>query len=242
MVAAVADTKGPWSQIDHPQTEPKTQAQAEAFAGKTYVMFVLDKSGSMYEVVDSTISGFNEWLGTVQREDPGMLMTLALFDTLVRTPVVMTRVDQVSTLDKTRYVPSGNTALYDAIGIAVRKTEEFVTPVDRALVIVLTDGQENSSFEWNAARIRALIADKEGLGNWTFTYMSSAPSAWADAATIGTQAGNVAAYAPTPAGTAAAMRRAARSTARYSAGATGQTVGNFYDDDDQATTGWTTTS
>ena len=47
---------------------------------KTLVNFILDKSGSMYNAQEATISGFNEYLGTL-KEDKDILLSLTLFDT-----------------------------------------------------------------------------------------------------------------------------------------------------------------
>ncbi len=193
----------------------KQQATNGAFAGTTHIMFVLDKSGSMGSVRDATISGFNEWLHTLQMDSGDLSLTLTLFDTEVRTPIQNEPLANVNDLDYGRYEPDGLTALYDAIAGAVRATEPKVKDGDRALVVIMTDGQENSSREMTRQKVFDLIRDHEARGNWTFTYLSCHPDAYADAQSVGMSAGNVAHYVGTVAGTTQAMRRMADATSSH---------------------------
>ncbi len=47
---------------------------------RTFVCFVLDKSGSMASCREATISGFNKWLLGIKNE-PDTFLTLTMFDT-----------------------------------------------------------------------------------------------------------------------------------------------------------------
>lgn len=225
---------------------------------KTHIAVVLDKSGSMSNVVDETISGFNDYLASLQKDEKhqDMLMTLTLFDTALLTPIVAEPVDKVLSLDKTRYVPSGFTALNDAIVSTVKSMTPKVAKDDRAIVVIITDGQENSSKDATKKEVLELISRKEGEGNWTFTYLSAAPSAFADAQAFGICNGNVAAYANTSTGTQAAFKGLSVATMCYTSSTlnnskrfyTGST-GNFIDDpariepmNIKSQTGWVTGS
>lgn len=195
----------------------------------THIAVILDKSGSMEGVKGETISGFNDYLVKLQ-EDPGaadMRLTLTLFDTTCLTPVVAEPVANVNPLDATRYQPSGFTALYDAIGSTVRQASSAVEDGGRALVVIITDGQENSSKDSTKAEIVQLIKDYEAKGNWSFAYLSAAPSAFADAQGIGIQQASTAAYAGTGTGTKAAFLAAATSTRMYTSSASPQSLGFF---------------
>ena len=45
------------------------------------MVFILDKSGSMYELVDDTIGGFNSYIDKEKEKDEKIFVTLVLFDT-----------------------------------------------------------------------------------------------------------------------------------------------------------------
>jgi hypothetical protein len=52
-------------------------------------------------------------------------------------------------------------------------------------VITNTDGQENASREWSPGKVRGLISEREGRGNWTFAFFGEGLDAWSDAAQYG---------------------------------------------------------
>lgn len=161
------------------------------FKGKTYILFVLDKSGSMDSQRDRAISGYNEFLGDQKKiKDDKASITLTLFDTIVDNLYADKDLDEAKELTRGTYKPSGWTALYDAIGISVKAVEKKVTDKDRVVVTIFTDGQENSSREYNHETIRKLITEKEGEGNWTFAFMGVDKDAWVVGQRIGINDGN----------------------------------------------------
>lgn len=201
------------------------------FVGVTHIMFVLDESGSMHTVWDEAIGGYNAWLEGVQKEAVNTRLTLMKFDTEYRPLETDMPIAKAKPLDKTRYEPRGMTALYDAIGHCVEEITQSVAKDDRALVVILTDGHENSSREFNRQSIQSLIERLERKGNWTFTYLSASLSAFDDAAAIGIMQGNTGQFVATPQGTTDAMTRMAQSTINYANAAVGQSTG-FYEPQD----------
>lgn len=87
--------------------------------------------------------------------------------------------DQVPEMNGQVYWPSGNTALYDAVSESIRFAEVTVQAGERVLVLIMTDGEENSSKKATATEIKNLIQSHEALGNWTFAYIGQNPEAWA---------------------------------------------------------------
>jgi Mg-chelatase subunit ChlD len=75
-------------------------------------------------------------------------------------------------------VPDGSTSLYDAIGSSVQRLEQqqatdmkdFDTTV---VVIILTDGYENSSGNFRLVDIKRMIARLEETGKWTFSFIGA---------------------------------------------------------------------
>lgn len=200
------------------------------FKGRTLIGFVLDRSGSMDSVRDDTIGGFNTWLEGLQKVSSEALLTLTCFDTFVETPFVNTPIKEVPKLTPETYVPGGWTALYDAIGSAVTAIDKEATGDDRVLLIIQTDGQENSSREFTKEAIFNLINSRQ-QGNWTVTYLSAGPDAFTEAAKIGIYVGNTMAYRGDKAGTQTTFATVAAASADYASGVSG-TVKDFYQSDD----------
>src|ERR1035437_7488867 len=85
--------------------------------------FVVDESGSMLSQQGTIISGFNEQLNTMKQEekenDVRYLVTLVKFSDTVTVLYKDKPLSEVPELTTSTYVPSGWTALYDAIGATI---------------------------------------------------------------------------------------------------------------------------
>lgn len=160
---------------------------------KTYLCFILDKSGSMGIQTDRAISGFNEFLAEQKKVKGKASLSLTLFDTTVHNLYADVPLESASELTRITYQPSGYTALYDAIGTTIKTIENKIGPKDRVIVAIFTDGQENSSWEYYAGNVRKLITEKEAQGNWTFAFMGVDKDAWIVGGNLGIQQGNIAA-------------------------------------------------
>jgi len=73
----------------------------------------------------------------------------------------------------------GNTALFDAVAETVRLADKDKLEDERVLVLVMTDGQENSSRETTREQVQAIIAERTARGSYTFAYIGENPDRWA---------------------------------------------------------------
>lgn len=152
----------------------------------TLVAFLLDRSGSMSNCLDETITGFNNYIRELRaRDDGSMRFTLTQFDSrsidIIHDAVPLKAVKQMT--DET-YQPRAFTPLYDAIGKTIRETETKATGKYKVLFVPLTDGLENMSHEWNSESIKALIKTKEDQAHWTFAYIGVGLDGWAATTTL----------------------------------------------------------
>jgi len=164
-----------------------------------HVYFVLDRSGSMASIQSDVIGGFNSFVEQ-QRAQPGRcLMTVILFDGHDPHEVLEDArpIDQVPALDKSRFVPRGNTPLYDAMGHAIAdaaiRTEKLGAagePGEQIVFVTFTDGLENASREYDRSKIFDLIR-KRGEAGWSFIYLGANQDAYAESSRLGYAAGSV---------------------------------------------------
>jgi hypothetical protein len=200
----------------------------------TLISVILDRSGSMRSVCEPTISGFNEFLGTQQRQHDGggALMSLTQFDDRYEVNFVGEAIENVPELDTHSYVPRGRTALFDAIGRTIHEVEAWARTHgwhDRILVLIVTDGQENASKEYDFETVRALIEQKEKDG-WNFAYMGANQDSFAVAGSMNIRADFTANYDSTAAGTVESFKRMASSTSAYRAARSkGRLAAQFFD-------------
>jgi hypothetical protein len=197
---------------DNPQENDMTKPT-------THVLLITDMSGSMTNLADDVRGGYNGYLDQLAADGGKYRITSTLFDTEFIPLDVTAKLKDATRLTATNYRPRGGTALRDAIGLTVTKFETGTTlgSDDRVLVVVSTDGHENSSREYGAGQIKTLIADREATGTWTFVYLGAGPNAWGQGEQLGMRSVNTAA---TGAGTQASYAAMATASGLYSRGAT----------------------
>lgn len=168
---------------------------------KVLVNFIQDRSGSMQSVWTETLSGFRKFVEDLRasalKDGVEYLFSLTTFDTRVETPIAIQPIENVDVDVLAQHGPRGSTALYDAVGSTIQNTQANRHGADKIIVVIATDGHENSSREWDKDKLHSAVDAKLNEGNWTFTYVGTQPETWDDAAALGVAAGAVARYAPT---------------------------------------------
>jgi hypothetical protein len=148
---------------------------------KTIYHLIVDKSGSMFDCIESTVNGFNEQVNSIKSkalefEDEDITLGLTLFNDQVDHHYFESNPNQVQLLTYQTYRPSGCTALLDAVGETIRFIQQNVVDSKipaTVIVVILTDGYENASKSYNLVNIRNMISELEGTGNWTFSFIGA---------------------------------------------------------------------
>lgn len=192
----------------------------------TQITIVLDRSGSMSEVRDATIAGFNEFVEG-QKEVPGEAnITLIQFDTENPYEVVFDskRVKEVPKLTVEMYVPRGGTPLHDALGRTIdslgaqlSKLSDEERP-EKTVIVVMTDGLENSSREYSAPRVADMIKHQREAYKWEFVFLGANQDAILTGERLNIPMAASMTYASSTPGTANAMRSTSRSLAQFRVG------------------------
>ncbi len=148
----------------------------------TYICFVQDHSGSMkMDGRDKqAINNFNEQRAKLLKEDDDTmdsLVTVVEFDDEIHCNVDNIPIADIKEISN--WWTGGMTALYDAIGFGInnikKKMDADKRPNKAALLIVQTDGEENSSSDYEGEEGRLAINKKinelEDTKLWTFTFL-----------------------------------------------------------------------
>lgn len=160
----------------------------------TSIIFVLDKSASMTTKREQVVSSFDEFVQD-QKNQPGECsMTLVVFDTNYGVILVNEPIEKVKPLDEIGYAPGGNTALFDSVARAINEAgdvfarmEESGRP-DNVVLVILTDGQENSSEEVTNVQLQDLIDHQVDKYDWKVVYLHQGAGAFAQANKMGMKA------------------------------------------------------
>ncbi len=178
----------------------------------TALLLVIDRSGSMQGIRDDMVGGLQELLAE-QSAQPGMLtVDVVIFDNEIERIYAMADPSTVTiTLE-----PRGGTALYDAVGTAVQvfgqdlaALPEHARP-DTVQVVIVTDGEENSSREYAAEAIRNLITQQTDKYGWDFVFLGANQDAILTAQELGIAADSALTYAASGANVGSMSRSASR--------------------------------
>ena len=159
----------------------------------TDLIYIGDRSGSMGSMGCEPLSACNAFIQT-QKEgsdpDTDSHLYLWLFDQTVKKHPSSGLLQTFEPL--TEYPLGGTTALYDAIGHAV--TDYDSTGRNNPVVcVILTDGVENASQDFNAVQIRNLITDRQApQGEWKFVFLAANQDAFLSGESLGMKRDNCA--------------------------------------------------
>ncbi|WP_292796936.1 vWA domain-containing protein [Methanobrevibacter sp.] len=155
------------------------------------IIFLLDRSGSMYGSENDTIGGFNSFIEKEKIEESNARVTTILFDHGYEVLYKRKNLYDVEELTRNEYYVRGSTSLLDAIGKTIVTMDREVS--DKVLFVITTDGYENSSVEFTKSQIKNLIKNHK----WEFIFLGADIDSYAEASGIGIRKNNIANYRKT---------------------------------------------
>lgn len=164
----------------------------------TDVTMVVDRSGSMGAIRTDAEGGINSFVEQQQQEPGEALLTLVQFNTTYEFVLSGTPIKQVPAY---KLQPSGSTALLDAVGRAINETGARLAAMDETqrprlvVFVIVTDGHENASREFNRTQIRQMIEQQQSVYKWQFTFLAANQDAFAEGASLGIAADGIAQFA-----------------------------------------------
>ncbi len=144
------------------------------------LVFILDESGSMVDLRSETIEGVNKVLQERKEDTNGYTVYVSTVTFNTKSFVRHNRVNlsEVSLMTEEDYQPQGFTALLDAVGQAIKhiasvhkKASDEELP-EQTLFVIMTDGIENASRQYDKATVKRMIEEKQALG-WQFLFLGA---------------------------------------------------------------------
>ena len=129
-----------------------------------HVCFIIDSSGSMSGSEQDVIGGFKKTIDEQRKvKDGDCIVSLYEFASDVKQVYLGKSLDKVDDLD---YNVGGMTRLYDGIGTAVDEVGRWLADKpeeerpSKNIVVIITDGGENSSYEYRLKDIKDRIKEQ----------------------------------------------------------------------------------
>ena len=157
----------------------------------TELVFIIDRSGSMYGLEKDTIGGFNAMIQKQKNLSVNALVSTILFDDEVTTLHDRLPLATISPLTDKEYTPRGTTALLDAIGSTIQhisNIHKYIRPNDvpqKTIFVITTDGHENDSKTYQLNQVKQMIQTQQNLHHWEFLFLGANIDAIETAKNIG---------------------------------------------------------
>ncbi len=155
----------------------------------TELILIVDRSGSMSTRQKDAEGGIKEFIRS-QKEQPGECsFTLVEFDDQYNFVHKGKNIQEIK--NDYKLVPRGSTALLDAVGntlVQIGKRLSDMQECDRpglVMVVIVTDGEENSSKEFTKNQIQEMIKHQQDVYSWQFTFLGASDSAFTEAGSMG---------------------------------------------------------
>ncbi|MAG26509.1 hypothetical protein CMI47_13260 [Candidatus Pacearchaeota archaeon] len=168
----------------------KLDNQDKEKALRTSITVIIDKSGSMRATRDDVIGGFNTFVEE-QKIVPGeATLSLVTFSGKHMTVLEDVLLSDVQELTEDSYVPGGGTALLDAMGDTISSLRTRIKNLpkekrpDKVVIVIMTDGAENSSKVWVKDKVFELVSKATSDG-WEFLYIGANQDAISAGQSIG---------------------------------------------------------
>lgn len=180
----------------HKHTENCEKTSAEP----VQLICILDRSGSMHSLTNDVIGGYNSFLANQRKESGKAEVTTVLFDDQYEKITDAVDLNEVKDITSAEYFARGNTALMDAIGRTITETlakmeKDGVCPAKRrVLVLIMTDGLENASREYDKAAVKALIESTTKEYEWHYEFIGANIDSASEAKSIGISANHAMDY------------------------------------------------
>jgi uncharacterized protein YegL len=128
---------------------------------------------------NDTIGGYNSMLEKQKSVEGECYITTVLFDNNYE--LLHDRIDikAVSSITEKEYAVGGSTALLDAIGRTIHKIGNAQKHTandyraEKVMFIIITDGEENSSREYSADKVKAQIERQKVKYGWEFIFLGA---------------------------------------------------------------------
>ena len=201
-----------------------TEKHMTTKANYTHLEFILDSSGSMEHLARETISGVNSLIAKHREAEGEATIGISNFNYSRWRTRFLTRVKDIMPITPLDYRPAGGTALLDAMATAIDELgKDLLARPERdrpskVIVVVITDGQENSSFLTAYEDVKTRVEHQTRRYGWEFMFLGANMDAFAEGGKLGISPQTTAFYNATPVGTRDAYDTISSSLMRGRAG------------------------
>jgi hypothetical protein len=151
---------------------------------------IWDRSGSMSPLQTDAIGAFNTFIKQQKDLKAKTSVVFSMFDEKYEIVYDNVDISEVKDLDNKTYFARGWTALLDAVGKTVTTYKASNNKNEKTIVVIMTDGEENSSREYSYKQIKDLLTEVQDKLGWEVNFLGANIDSFATGASLGTHSAN----------------------------------------------------
>jgi hypothetical protein len=186
----------------------------------TQIVLVVGESGSMSDIKQDVIGSFNDFIKEQRKVEGQAYCFLTKFNTKIEKVYENQSIQDVPMLNEQTYRPQDWTRLYDAVGHTIDNVKDRIKVLPenekpaKVIFVILTDGKENRSRDFNKTQVFEKIAKREKKG-WVFIYLGANQNAMEEGGKIGIDKGRTTTWTADADGIRYAFAAASTYTEKY---------------------------
>lgn len=190
-------------------------------SGYVHDIFIIDRSGSMSNIVAGMQSGFRELIGQQIANPVRTTASLWQFDDVIEN---IYSFQPLAALLDYELVPRRMTAMFDAIGKAITTEGAALAALredqrpGKVNVVIVSDGRNNASTHFTGPQAAALLTRQQQHYGWGVLYMGTNQDALKEGPKVGVATGSSLSFAASDVGTHSAYSATSAALTRSSAG------------------------
>jgi uncharacterized protein YegL len=189
---------------------------------QTHISIILDRSGSMQSCAIEAIGSVNAYLADA-RKDAVLKeadLELTIFDSNSIDTIRSGAPVSLADITDNDYQPRGGTPLFDAIGRGIDSLDARLAKSgsSKSILVVMTDGQENSSRKYGHRDISGLIKARQAKG-WLVIFLGAGLENALQGSQLGVRAAATASFATDARSMRSTWRNVQHMNASYAAAA-----------------------
>jgi len=189
---------------------------------KTHITILLDRSGSMCGIAKDMEGGINAFLQEQAKLPGTCFVSLHQFDDEFETVFEKQKLFKTKPVPEVVLKPRGSTALIDSAMKAITKAKE--NTLDKNIVVIITDGCENSSKECKTADVQKLIRELDATDAWSFVFLGADQDSFGEAVNLGMTRSSAMNYTKSAGGVQFMSDALSASVGSYRSGVTSKAV------------------
>ena len=189
---------------------------------KTHITILLDRSGSMANIAKDMEGGINTFLKEQAKLPGTCFVSLHQFDDEFETVFEKQKLFKTKPVPEVVLKPRGSTALIDSAMKAITKAKE--NTLDKNIVVIITDGCENSSKECKTADVQKLIKELDATDAWSFVFLGADQDSFGEAVNLGMTRSSAMNYTKSAGGVQFMSDALSASVGSYRSGVTSKAV------------------